>query len=87
MNNDLFTLFYSKMSGKKTSKPQVKDLTVTPFELSLLERMELQFILPREGKYIEMTLAGRIAEMVKVTAQEIKEYELKDVQGGISGKE
>lgn len=71
------------------NKPKVKDLTVTPFDLTVLERIELQIVLPKEGKYIEMTLAGRIVEKIKLTSEEIESYELKELPDnrGIQGKE
>lgn len=52
--------------------------------LSVLDRLMLQQLLPEHGGKIEMILAGSIATKVEFSADEIAKFGLKDHNGSVS---
>lgn len=50
--------------------------------LSVADRLQLQTLLLRNGRMIEMEIANSIREKVRFTPQEIEEYELRDLANG-----
>ncbi len=50
--------------------------------LSIKDRIAIQFIIPKQGRIIEMTTASTIMDLVKFTPQEITDFELKDTLNG-----
>ena len=51
-------------------------------QLSVLERLQLPDILPKSGRIIEMELARGIIDKIRLGADEIGEYGLKDTSDG-----
>lgn len=52
-------------------------------ELSLVERMQLGSILPREGKFITLRLVQLIREQITFSQEEIDLLELRDGENGV----
>ena len=51
-------------------------------QLSVLERLQLPDILPKSGKIIEMELARGIIDKIRLGADEIGEYGIRDTADG-----
>ncbi len=51
-------------------------------QLSVLERLQLPDILPKTGKIIEMELARGIIDKIRLGADEIGEYGIRDTADG-----
>lgn len=54
----------------------------TKITLSVLERLQITTLLPQNGGLIEMGLVKEIRDKVKFSAEEIEEYQLRDIENG-----
>ena len=50
--------------------------------LSIMDRLQLQTLLPKNGRMIEMELVQDIRKKIRFTPQEIEKYELRDLNNG-----
>lgn len=51
-------------------------------KLTVIDRLVIPSILPKQGKLIEMMIADTITQMIKFTAEEISLLEFKDTESG-----
>jgi len=64
-------------------KPHVPETTSGVFiSLGIKDRLVIRDLFPQHGGYVEQLLAVDIGNKVTITQQEVKEYGIKDAQGG-----
>lgn len=72
------------MAKSKVNKP--KDMTKTVIELSMLDRLSLVWVLPREWSILTMMTSKRITDKIAFSADEMDEREIKDTAQWVTGK-
>jgi hypothetical protein len=66
---------------KLTTTNEGKDLT-KKIVLSVADRFNLQSLLPKNGRMVEMEIVKNITDRVRFSPSEIEEYEIRDLDNG-----